>query len=92
MHFVHQEGQAVFKYASRKMYEVCRDLLARNSVSVGDISVMVPHQANLRIIKAAAERLGIPLEKVVIKHRELRQHHRCHDSAGPRATPLPAAV
>jgi 3-oxoacyl-[acyl-carrier-protein] synthase-3 len=66
MHFVHQEGQAVFKYASRKMYEVCRDLLARNSVSVGDISVMIPHQANLRIIKAAAERLGIPIEKVVI--------------------------
>jgi 3-oxoacyl-[acyl-carrier-protein] synthase-3 len=48
------------------MYEVCRDLLARNSVSVGDISVMIPHQANLRIIKAAAERLGIPIEKVVI--------------------------
>ncbi len=66
MHFVHQEGQAVFKYASRKMYEVCRDLLARNSVSVEDVAVMVPHQANLRIIKAAAERLGIPIEKVVI--------------------------
>jgi len=66
MHFVHQEGQAVFKYASRKMYEVCRDLLARNSVSVDDVAVMIPHQANLRIINAAAERLGIPPEKVVI--------------------------
>jgi 3-oxoacyl-[acyl-carrier-protein] synthase III len=66
LHFVHQEGQAVFKYASRKMYEVCRDLLARNSVSVQDVAVLVPHQANLRIIKAAAERLGIPEEKVVI--------------------------
>jgi 3-oxoacyl-[acyl-carrier-protein] synthase-3 len=66
LHFVHQEGQAVFKYASRKMYEVCRDLLARNRVSVDDVAVMIPHQANLRIIKAAAERLGIPQEKVVI--------------------------
>jgi 3-oxoacyl-[acyl-carrier-protein] synthase-3 len=66
LHFVHQEGQAVIKYASRKMYEVCRDLLARNRVSVDDVAVMIPHQANLRIIKAAAERLGIPQEKVVI--------------------------
>ena len=66
MHFVHQEGQAVFKYASRKMYEVCRDLLARNSVSVDDIALLIPHQANLRIIRNAAERLGIPQEKVVI--------------------------
>jgi len=56
----------VFKYASRKMYEVCRDLLARNSVSVDDIALLIPHQANLRIIRNAAERLGIPQEKVVI--------------------------
>jgi 3-oxoacyl-[acyl-carrier-protein] synthase-3 len=48
------------------MYEVCRDLLARNSMTVDDVSVMIPHQANLRIIKAAADRLGIPYEKVVI--------------------------
>jgi 3-oxoacyl-[acyl-carrier-protein] synthase-3 len=66
MHFVHQEGQAVFKYASRKMFEVCRDLLARNGMTVDDIAVMIPHQANLRIINAAADRLGIPPEKVVI--------------------------
>ena len=66
MHFVHQEGQAVFKYASRKMFEVCRDLLARNGMSIDDVAVMIPHQANLRIIKAAADRLGIPPEKVVV--------------------------
>jgi 3-oxoacyl-[acyl-carrier-protein] synthase-3 len=66
MHFVHQEGQAVFKYASRKMYEVCRDLLARNQMTVDDVAVLIPHQANLRIIMAAGERLGIPREKVVI--------------------------
>jgi len=66
MHFVNQDGKAVFKYASRKMYEVCRDLLARNCMAIEDVSVMIPHQANLRIINAAAERLGIPMEKVVV--------------------------
>jgi 3-oxoacyl-[acyl-carrier-protein] synthase-3 len=66
MHFVHQDGSAVFKYAARKMYEVCRDLLARNHMTVDDVALMIPHQANLRIIKAAADRLGIPSEKVVV--------------------------
>ena len=66
MHFVHQDGAAVFKYATRKMFEVCRDLLARNHMTVDDLAVMIPHQANLRIIKAAADRLGIPPEKVVV--------------------------
>jgi 3-oxoacyl-[acyl-carrier-protein] synthase-3 len=66
LHYVHQEGQQVFKYAVRKMYEVCRDLLARNGVSASDVAVMVPHQANRRIIQAAADRLGMGPEKVVI--------------------------
>ena len=66
MHYVHQEGQQVFKYAVRKMYEVCRDLLQRNGLTVDDIAVMIPHQANLRIINATAERLGMPPEKVMI--------------------------
>jgi 3-oxoacyl-[acyl-carrier-protein] synthase-3 len=66
LHYVHQEGQQVFKYAVRKMYEVCRDLLARNGLTGEDVKVMIPHQANLRIIKAASERLGIAPEKVVI--------------------------
>ncbi|HWQ55194.1 MAG TPA: beta-ketoacyl-ACP synthase III [Bryobacteraceae bacterium] len=66
LHYVHQEGQQVFKYAVRKMYESCRDLLARNGLTGDDVAVMVPHQANRRIIMAAAERLGIPIEKVLI--------------------------
>jgi 3-oxoacyl-[acyl-carrier-protein] synthase-3 len=66
MHFVHQEGQQVFKYAVRKMYEVCRDLLERNGLTGADVGVMIPHQANLRIINAAADRLGIPSAKVLI--------------------------
>jgi 3-oxoacyl-[acyl-carrier-protein] synthase-3 len=65
-HFVHQEGQQVFKYAVRKMYESCRDLLERNRLTVNDIRVLLPHQANRRIICAAAERLGMNSEQVII--------------------------
>jgi 3-oxoacyl-[acyl-carrier-protein] synthase-3 len=66
LHFVHQEGQQVFKYAVRKMYEACSELLARNGLSAADVGVLIPHQANGRIITASAERLGIPAERVLI--------------------------
>lgn len=65
-HYVHQEGQQVFKFAVRRMYEVCRDLLARNHVDPSEIAVMIPHQANRRIISACAERLGIDCDRVII--------------------------
>lgn len=66
MHFVKQEGQQVFKYAVRKMYESCRDLLDQHGLKPEDVGAVIPHQANRRIITAAAERLGIPCEKVII--------------------------
>ncbi len=66
MHFVHQDGQAVFKFAVRKMAEVCETLLARNHVNASDIDCFIPHQANQRIIKATAERLGLKPESVII--------------------------
>lgn len=66
LHFVKQDGQQVFKYASRKMFEATRDLLQRNHKTVDDVDVFIPHQANRRIITAAAERLGINCEKVII--------------------------
>ncbi len=66
LHYVHQEGQQVFKYAVRKMYEVCRDLLARNNLRAEDVRVMIPHQANLRIITATADRLGLNKDQVII--------------------------
>jgi 3-oxoacyl-[acyl-carrier-protein] synthase-3 len=66
LHYVHQEGGQVFKYASRKMYEVCRELLERNNLGVEDVGIMIPHQANKRIITAAGDRLGIPAERVMI--------------------------
>jgi 3-oxoacyl-[acyl-carrier-protein] synthase-3 len=65
-HYVHQEGSQVFKYAVRKMEESSRELLRRNSLTGSDVALLIPHQANRRIITASAERLGIPLEKVVI--------------------------
>jgi 3-oxoacyl-[acyl-carrier-protein] synthase-3 len=66
MHYVHQEGQAVFRFAVRKMAELCEKLLERNGLSGKDIDVFIPHQANRRIITATAERLGMPMDKVII--------------------------
>ncbi len=66
LHFVHQDGSQVFKYAVRKMYESGEELLRRNGLSAKDLSLLIPHQANRRIITAAAERLGLPAEKVMI--------------------------
>ena len=66
LHFVHQEGQAVFKYAVKKMGEISSSLLAEHGYKPCDVKAMVPHQANLRIISATADRLGIPKENVII--------------------------
>jgi 3-oxoacyl-[acyl-carrier-protein] synthase-3 len=65
MHYIRQEGQAVFKYAVKKFAEVSLNLLERNHVNPAELDLFVPHQANLRIIDAARERLGLPEEKVV---------------------------
>ena len=70
MHYVHQDGQAVFKYAVRKMAEVSERLLQRNGLTGQDVDVFVPHQANRRIIMSAAERLSMPVEKVIINISE----------------------
>ena len=66
MHYVHQEGGAVFKVAVRKMAELSETLLERNGLTAADIDLFIPHQANKRIILATAERLGMPEEKIVI--------------------------
>ena len=66
MHFVHQEGQQVFKYAVRRMCEVACKILERNGLSSSDVALVVPHQANMRIIRAMQERLGVDDSKVMI--------------------------
>ena len=66
MHYVHQDGQAVFKYAVRKQAELCEKLLQRNGLKGSDIKAFIPHQANKRIITATADRLGLRPESVII--------------------------
>jgi 3-oxoacyl-[acyl-carrier-protein] synthase-3 len=66
MHVVHQAGSQVFKYAVRRMAEVACQLLERNGFSTRDLALVVPHQANLRIIQAMQERLGLPDSKVMV--------------------------
>jgi 3-oxoacyl-[acyl-carrier-protein] synthase III len=66
LHFVKQEGQQVFKFAVRKMSDLCEKALEKYSLSASDVALLIPHQANKRIISATAERLGLPEDKVVI--------------------------
>jgi 3-oxoacyl-[acyl-carrier-protein] synthase III len=66
MHYVHQDGQAVFKFAVRKQADVCEKLLERNGLKGSDIDVFIPHQANKRIITATADRLGLRPDSVII--------------------------
>jgi 3-oxoacyl-[acyl-carrier-protein] synthase-3 len=66
MHYVHQEGQQVFKYAVRRMSELAVELLKRNGLTSRDLALVVPHQANLRIIRAMQERLGVDDSKVLV--------------------------
>jgi 3-oxoacyl-[acyl-carrier-protein] synthase-3 len=65
-HFVYQEGQAVFKFAVKGMADVSAELMERNNLSADDVAWLVPHQANLRIIDATANRMGLPKEKVMV--------------------------
>jgi 3-oxoacyl-[acyl-carrier-protein] synthase-3 len=66
MHFVKQDGGQVFKYAVRKMEELCCGLLAQHHLTPKDVKLLIPHQANKRIITSVGERLGMDLEHVVI--------------------------
>jgi 3-oxoacyl-[acyl-carrier-protein] synthase-3 len=65
-HFAFQDGQPVFKFAVKGMADVSAELLERNGLTGEDIQWLVPHQANLRIIDATANRMGLPKEKVMI--------------------------
>jgi 3-oxoacyl-[acyl-carrier-protein] synthase-3 len=66
LHYVHQDGQTVFRFAVRKTEEICRRLLERNGLEPGAVDLFVSHQANRRIIQSAAERLGFDPCRVVI--------------------------
>ncbi|MCS7189835.1 MAG: beta-ketoacyl-ACP synthase III [Bacteroidia bacterium] len=66
LHYVYQEGRQVFKHAINQMAEISEALMRKNGLTPADIAFFVPHQANRRIIEAVAQRLGFPLEKVMI--------------------------
>jgi 3-oxoacyl-[acyl-carrier-protein] synthase-3 len=64
--YIRMAGNEVFKHAVTRMTEVCQDALAKNGATVADVDLFIPHQANLRIMKAVGKRLGIPEEKVFV--------------------------
>lgn len=66
MHYIHQDGQQVFKYAVKKMSEMTERILQKNELTGADLDCFIAHQANRRIIMATADRLKMPIEKVVI--------------------------
>lgn len=65
LHYVHQDGRQVFKYAVRRTYETTTTLLAEHGFTPNDVALLIAHQANIRILDATAERLGLPQDRVV---------------------------
>jgi 3-oxoacyl-[acyl-carrier-protein] synthase-3 len=66
LHYIHQEGAAVYKFAIAKMAEVAGEIMKRNNLRADMIDWLVPHQANNRIIESTADRMGLPMEKVMV--------------------------
>jgi 3-oxoacyl-[acyl-carrier-protein] synthase-3 len=66
LHYVHQEGAAVYKFAIAKMAEVALEIMTRNNLRADMIRWLVPHQANRRIIESTAERMGLPMDRVMV--------------------------
>jgi 3-oxoacyl-[acyl-carrier-protein] synthase-3 len=66
LHYVHQEGAAVYKFAIARMAEVASEIMARNNLRADMIDWLVPHQANKRIIESTAERMGLPMDRVMV--------------------------
>jgi len=66
LHHVYQEGAAVYKFAVGKMADVASEVMARNALGAADVEWLVPHQANRRIIEATAERMGLPMSRVMV--------------------------
>jgi 3-oxoacyl-[acyl-carrier-protein] synthase-3 len=70
LHYLKQDGAHVFKYASRKMADVSKMIIDRNHLTPEQVDLFIAHQANLRIIRSAQERMGLPDEKVVVNIHE----------------------
>jgi 3-oxoacyl-[acyl-carrier-protein] synthase-3 len=66
MHYIYQDGRTVFKFAVTGMADITEEIVKKNNIDSNDIKLFIPHQANLRIIEAAAKRIKLPPEKVMI--------------------------
>jgi len=66
LHYIYQDGKAVFKVAVKGMADISYEIMERNGLKSEDVSYLVPHQANLRIISATAQRMGVSEDKVMI--------------------------
>ncbi|MCL6100856.1 MAG: 3-oxoacyl-ACP synthase, partial [Bacteroidetes bacterium] len=66
MHYIYQDGKAVFKVAVKGMADISYEIMQKNNLKGEDVAYLVPHQANLRIIDATAQRMGISKEKVMV--------------------------
>jgi 3-oxoacyl-[acyl-carrier-protein] synthase-3 len=66
MHFVHQDGKNVLKYAVRGMADISQEILTKNNIPSEQLKLYIPHQANLRIIQAAADRMKLDMERVAV--------------------------
>lgn len=86
-HFIHMRGAEVYKFAVKIMGEVCLEALCRANLSPDDVGLFIPHQANIRIIKAAAERMSLPWDKVFVN-----VHKYGNTSAGSIPIALTEAV
>lgn len=66
LHFIHQDGRSVFKFAVKGMADISAEIMEKNNMKPEDIAYLVPHQANLRIISATAQKMGIGMDKVML--------------------------
>jgi len=66
MHTIYQDGGSVYKFAVRKMAEISERVLTRNDVKGAELGCFIPHQANKRIIESTAQRLGMPMDRVIL--------------------------
>jgi 3-oxoacyl-[acyl-carrier-protein] synthase-3 len=82
MHYIHQDGPAVYKFAVRKMAEVSTTVLERNDVIGAELGCFIPHQANLRIIKSTADRLGMSMDRVIVN---IQKYGNCSGGSIPLA-------
>ena len=73
-HYVYQEGRAVYKHAVTDMLTSSENVMARNGLTVDTIDYFIPHQANLRIIEAIADRMKLPRRETAGQYPEIRQH------------------